>query len=579
MMDDFAPSEGASLVLEDSSYQLQEQLGLPGALGRVFRATHHATQEQVAVKIMRPGLPSALQQRFFEESAILRQLASEQDKRGAHYTPRVLAVQRRREPYCIVMELAQGEPLPELLQSRQLLPEPEMLEISAQFAHLLTILHAMHCTYTDMKLDNIFWDGTERKITVIDWNVVEKHDDLGARWKAAVAFDLLRFATYIYRMCTGQNLVLAGDVLVGAPKHLDEALFSRRVDSILRRALRVKRPEDKWKEDYRSAQALYADLQEHVARFRQSSSELYRRGKADNTNGAYQSAYDNLEVARLQSGMADPLRYDIEEELDKAKKELKKQFSSDEKEFELCQRRIRAGMPDAAREGLQKLRKDCPDEDRFYWWSLLCQLRSTSPFNVEPINEAWKHLERGVEALQNASYDYAVNYFEAAQRQSEDSTAAELMVLLDEAQAYVLMQHGEEALRNSDYQQADQYFQQSHRKFLVILDPSAHIQNVKIDIEYRSRSIQDHIKRQDSINILKKRAEDSLTQRDFENAINSYDMLFNIEPDETRWRGGIELSILCIQVKNFKQIEMPFSERANSFAEALEGRQKIRGAI
>jgi hypothetical protein len=181
-------------------YRLESGLGL-GYTARVYRALDTSTGEQVALKVMKPGLPQGMQKRFKDEAMVLADLHAAQAKREL---PNSLIVGLRgmdleHEPPYIALELLKSRTVLHLLMERGRFKEQEALTIGGQFCRVMQLLHEdLARSYTDMKLDNIWWDG--EWITVSDWNIVSEVGE------ADVEQDLLNFGKHLYRMVTGVAL-------------------------------------------------------------------------------------------------------------------------------------------------------------------------------------------------------------------------------------------------------------------------------------------------------------------------------------------------------------------------------------
>jgi len=190
----------AGNVLQGSRgrYELLAELGR-GRTAIVFKARVMDTdpEELVVVKAMRPNLPSDEQERFFAEAYTLALLQGK-----SSIPPTYREMKDDAQPPFIVQELMTGEQLPDILARQGYLDEPTALKIGWQFCELLNILHNdLGMTYTDLKLENLWWNAEKETLRVTDWNVLGK--DL-----SRVPNDLWRISRYLYRMLVGGPLEL-----------------------------------------------------------------------------------------------------------------------------------------------------------------------------------------------------------------------------------------------------------------------------------------------------------------------------------------------------------------------------------
>ena len=344
-----ANSEIPSTVsVSGRQFRLAKQLGLPGATATVYLG--YEGEKEFAVKIMRPELSENMQARFHAESILLRRLASEEEKFGTHYIPRLIVADRHANPPILVMEYATGENLKDLLDRDERLREPEALAIAEQFVHMLQVIHHAGITYQDMKIDNIFWDRQRNQIKVIDWNVVEE-DNL----EAGVPRDLLRFSTYVYRMLTGKPLTISQNQIVENIKSPSE--WQKRswgTQRILERALRST-PSQR----YENAELYCHDLHEQRVLFDQEPQRIIESGKQHLERLNERSAQDQteedrrhlqkviqqLDVALHQLSPDDPAYRDLQDILQQAHDRLKNEPPP---QLNVGRQRLKSKLYDAA---------------------------------------------------------------------------------------------------------------------------------------------------------------------------------------------------------------------------------------
>jgi serine/threonine protein kinase len=126
-------------------YELGERLGA-GGMAEVFRARDRATGQEVAVKLLSPGLA--------DDPKVLERLAGEARAAAAIDHPNVVAVRDWGDGY-IAMEYVPGPNLKELLRQRGPLPEAEALGIAGQVAAGLGAAHARGVVHLDVKPHNV----------------------------------------------------------------------------------------------------------------------------------------------------------------------------------------------------------------------------------------------------------------------------------------------------------------------------------------------------------------------------------------------------------------------------------------
>ena len=204
-------------------YKLLAEVGR-GKTGQVFRARWEESGEVVAVKIRWPDLSDEERRRFAAEGITLLKLREAEEARqdGLLMAPELHEMWPPLPPgyrvvpdtYYIVEEFVEAEQVRDLVGQ---LTEEEALLIGWRFCRLLDILHTkLHHTYatvvgsdeggrpvsvSDMKLQNLWWDRTNRILKVTDWNVLGPEGDL--RGEKA---DVFRFSLYLYQMLVGTGL-------------------------------------------------------------------------------------------------------------------------------------------------------------------------------------------------------------------------------------------------------------------------------------------------------------------------------------------------------------------------------------
>jgi serine/threonine-protein kinase len=156
-----------------------------GGMGGVYLATHHATGERVALKVLDP--------QFANHPEIVERLYAEQELASRTTHPGLVEIRSARRsaddvPY-LVMEYLEGETLG-AIADRAPLEIPAVVSICAQVAAALAALHDAGVIHCDVKHDNVFvldqcahgWP----RVKVIDFGVSKTVDE-PARDDAAIA--------------------------------------------------------------------------------------------------------------------------------------------------------------------------------------------------------------------------------------------------------------------------------------------------------------------------------------------------------------------------------------------------------
>ena len=227
-----------------------------GYTARVYQALDTVNHEVVALKVMKSGLTPAWQERFKLEGDVLtglRAAAADPEFQLSATLPGaevdlppdysfivgLRGMDLDHDPPYIALELLRSKTVEQLLMEQGPLEERSALRIGWQFCHALQLLHqGLGRSYTDMRLDDIWWDGQWIKVT--DWNVVSEVGE------ADVTGDLLTLGKHLYHMVTGILLdpeeqgfgydQLAGGAREEKKRERWQAL-SRGMQGILHRAL------------------------------------------------------------------------------------------------------------------------------------------------------------------------------------------------------------------------------------------------------------------------------------------------------------------------------------------------------
>lgn len=253
--------------VDEQAYDLTELLG-SGAIGGVYRG-RRADGSEIAVKIPHARLPADLEQRFWQELAVLNKVWERSDRRFFPRAWRGTLADTGREVLC--MELVRGERLVKLAESGGgALEEKLALDAGLQYAQMLEILHEADISCPDRKADDLYWDAPTQRLTVLDWNVVK----LG-RESMDPAQDLYIFGSLWYQLVTG-SLPSPVDERIRRPleEHPNWVKISYGLQTILRKALS---PDPQWR--YQSSKELREAIQQQRNDFIRLPDELLRDAK------------------------------------------------------------------------------------------------------------------------------------------------------------------------------------------------------------------------------------------------------------------------------------------------------------
>ena len=277
-----APVEGRRI----GAYRIVRQVGR-GGMSRVFLADRAdgEFEAQVAVKLLRPGLDSEIdQQRFRAERQILASLTHPNIARLLDG-----GVTDDGLPY-LVMEYVEGQPLDRYCEDRTL-GVRERLQLFLAVAEATQYAHRNLVVHRDLKPSNILVasDGTVKlldfglaKLLAADTPVDVPTTRTGFRWMTPeyaapeqVLGQPVTTLTDVYQLGAVLHEVLTGRLPFGTRggnvRELEQAVLDREpaplgdafrgdVDAIVRRALR-KEPEAR----YASAQAMADDIRRHLS--------------------------------------------------------------------------------------------------------------------------------------------------------------------------------------------------------------------------------------------------------------------------------------------------------------------------
>jgi serine/threonine-protein kinase len=145
----FRLREAAAVARRLGQYRVEEKLG-EGAMGTVYRATHHMLRRPTAVKVLRPELAGEETVARFERE--VRQTAL------LEHPNTIRIYDYGRTPggdFYYAMELLDGEDLERILADTGPLPPARVLHILRQVCSSLHEAHAAGLVHRDVKLGNI----------------------------------------------------------------------------------------------------------------------------------------------------------------------------------------------------------------------------------------------------------------------------------------------------------------------------------------------------------------------------------------------------------------------------------------
>lgn len=138
-------------TLVAGKYRLNRLLG-DGGMGSVYEANHTLLGTRVAVKLLHREMlqRSGLVERFLQEAQVAAQI------RSPHVVHMLDVGQDTGQPPYLVMELLEGEPLSQVLERDQRVPEARAVEYTIQILTALEAAHALGVIHRDLKPENVF---------------------------------------------------------------------------------------------------------------------------------------------------------------------------------------------------------------------------------------------------------------------------------------------------------------------------------------------------------------------------------------------------------------------------------------
>lgn len=152
-------------------YLLGELLGR-GGFAEVYAAFDRRLKRRVAVKVLRKELrgDAAVRERFRREAEVVARL------RHPHIVS-IYAVGESQELAYLVMPLLEGQTLAAALETEGRWSFPEVCRILREAASALSEAHRAGLIHRDVKPENIFLDGPDRRVVIMDFGIAKAIDE------------------------------------------------------------------------------------------------------------------------------------------------------------------------------------------------------------------------------------------------------------------------------------------------------------------------------------------------------------------------------------------------------------------
>jgi serine/threonine protein kinase len=224
--DFLAPAQQPDEMGRLGAYRVLKVLGR-GGMGVVFQAEDTRLMRPVALKVMLPtmAVDELAKVRFLREARAIAAVEHE------HIISIYQVDEDRAVPY-IAMPLLKGEPLEALLKREGRLSVAEAVQIGRQTAEALAAAHAAGLVHRDIKPGNIWLEGEDRRVKVLDFGLARALGD-GSQLTGSGAIvgtpaymapeqaqgeldarsDLFSLGCVLYRMTTGKPAFRGADLM------------------------------------------------------------------------------------------------------------------------------------------------------------------------------------------------------------------------------------------------------------------------------------------------------------------------------------------------------------------------------
>ena len=461
------------LVGNSGAYRVVRRLGLTGATARVFQIERESDRKNFALKLMLPDLTPERQKQFREEMVNLQRLRTAEEKCGRNHIPRIIESSDLQQPKTqellqilgnpfIIMDLAEGTPVDNLLLDKRMLPEAEALEIAKQFAEVLEIIHREDLIYSDMKLGNLFWNAKQEHLTVIDWNGIAEN-----KLNELAPWDRLRAASYLFRMVTGFSIPIECDpfgACTASQKYRREENFKKLTVGTRIFLIKAFHPDPASRHGNSRSQLdctkeFLEELAAHAGRFKLSAKELMQKGKNALNDRQWLEAWVYLDLADRQSDIETEPNHSVQlkEDLEKAKNEAKKW---ERKAFFSGEGRYRNNLFVEALEDFEKAMRDDPYDEEARLFAVLT--RFALEVKEETFLKSKEPLEECVRALVKGHLDLAEN---ALSRLPEETRAGAAFSSLNaEIRIRDVVKKGRRLLKEDRLEEAQECFRGAYQQ-------------------------------------------------------------------------------------------------------------------
>lgn len=158
-------------ITQLGQYQLIRELG-SGGMGIVYEALDTLLQRRVALKVLRPNLPTeqSARERFLREARAMASISHEN----------VITIYQVGEDQSLsymAMQLLDGETLDKALERPGYMPITDIVSIGKQVASGLAAAHAQGLIHRDVKPSNIWLEAGTNRVKLLDFGLALARDN------------------------------------------------------------------------------------------------------------------------------------------------------------------------------------------------------------------------------------------------------------------------------------------------------------------------------------------------------------------------------------------------------------------